>query len=53
MDDEVENVVAETWAKQLASGRGGVGGRARRSMAELTETMAEGNGRLWWSGRRV
>jgi len=43
MDNEVEDIAAELWAKQLGSGRGGTAGRARRSTAELAEAMAEGN----------
>ena len=52
VDDEVEDIVAELWAEWLGSGRGGVAGRARRSVAELAENDGGGNG-LWWSGRRV
>jgi len=52
-DAEVENVEAELWAGWLGRRRGGTAGEARRNAAELTEAMAERNGRLWWSGCRV
>jgi len=43
MDDEVEDIAVEVWAKQLGSGCGGAAGRARRSTTELAEAMVEGN----------
>jgi len=43
MDVKVEDIVAELWAGWLGRRHGGAAGRARRSAAELTEAMAEGN----------
>jgi len=44
-DAEVEDVEAELWAGWLGRRRGGTAGEARRNAAELTEAMAEQNGR--------
>ena len=44
-DAEVEDVEAELWAGWLGRRRGGTTGKARRNAAELTEAMAEQNGR--------
>ena len=52
-DAEVEEALAELLAGWLGRRRGGAAGEARRNAAELTEAMAERNGRLWWTGRRV
>jgi len=45
MDDEVEDVMAELWAGWLGRRRRDAAGNARRSAAELTESMAEGKWR--------
>ena len=53
MDNEVEDVTTELWAKQLGSGRGGAAGRARRSAAELVEDDGGRNVELWMGEWRV
>ena len=52
-DAGVEEALAELLVGWLGRRRGGAVGKARRDAAELTEAMAERNGRLWWSGCRV
>ena len=51
-DAEVEEALVELLAGWLGRRRDGAAREARRNAAELTEAMAERNGRLWWSGRR-
>ena len=48
-DAEVEEALAGWFGRR----RSGAAGKARRDAAELTEALAERNGRLWWSGCRV
>jgi len=52
-DAEAEEALAELLVGWLGRRHGGATGKARRDAAELTEAIAERNGRLWWSRCRV